>query len=68
MPGRLDAGIAPVVWLFGAGGEAIVHAVERMGCATLWQRPRLGKLTKAGLVFRAWMMSRRGTGHSKSGA
>jgi squalene synthase HpnC len=68
LPGRLDAGIAPVVWLFGAGGEAIVHAVERMGCATLWRRPRLGKLTKAGLVARAWMMSRRGSRHLKSGA
>lgn len=59
LPGQLTGGIAPVVWLFGAGGEAIVHAVERMGCATLWQRPRLGKLTKAGLVARAFMMSRR---------
>jgi squalene synthase HpnC len=59
LPRQLNPGIAPVVWLFGAGGEAIVRAVERMGCATLWQRPRLGKLTKAGLVARAWMMSRR---------
>lgn len=60
LPRQLNPGIAPVVRLFGAGGEAIVRAVERIGCATLWQRPRLGKLTKAGLVARAWMMSRRG--------
>ena len=60
LPRQLNPGIAPVVWLFGAGGDATVKAVERIACATLWQRPRLGKLTKAGLVARAWMMSRRG--------
>ena len=55
LPRHLDRGIAPVVWLFGAGGDATVRAVERIGCATLWQRPRLGKLTKASLVARAGM-------------
>lgn len=58
LPRLLDPGLAPVVWLFGAGGEAIVRAVERMGCATLWQRPRLGRVTKAALVARAWVRSR----------
>ncbi|MBX3405945.1 MAG: squalene/phytoene synthase family protein [Phycisphaeraceae bacterium] len=58
LPRHLDPGLAPVVWLFGAGGEAIVRAVERMGCATLWHRPRLGKMTKAALVARAWVRSR----------
>ncbi len=60
LPDRLGAGLGPVVWLFGAGGGAIVKAVERIGCATLWQRPRLGRSTKAGLVARAWLMARRG--------
>lgn len=60
LPSRLNPGIAPVVWLFGAGGEATVRAVERIGCATLWHRPRLGRLTKAGLVGRAWVRSRMG--------
>lgn len=60
LPRHLNPGIAPVVWLFGAGGDAIVRAVERIGCATLWERPRLGKLTKARLVAQAWMLSRWG--------
>lgn len=67
LPRHLNSGIAPVVWLFGAGGEAIVRAVERIGCATLWQRPRLGKLTKARLVGRAWVMSRWGRRGEGSG-
>jgi len=55
LPDTLDARIAPVVRLFGAGGRAVLAGVERAGCATLWTRPRLSKFTKAGLVARAWL-------------
>lgn len=58
LPAALDPSLAPVVWLFGAGGEAILRAVEGMGCATLWSRPRLSRLTKAGLVGRAYLWAR----------
>lgn len=60
LPGRLSRELAPVVWLFGAGGEAILSAVRRIGCATLWERPRLSKFTKASLVARAWMRAKAG--------
>lgn len=54
----LEPRIAPVVWLFGAGGRAVARAVERVGCATLWTRPALSRRAKAALVGRAWLMSR----------
>lgn len=49
----LDRRIRPVVWLFGAGGERVLTKVERVGCATLWERPALTKIEKAGLAARA---------------
>lgn len=58
LPATLSPRIAPVVGLFGAGGEHILHAVERIGCTTLWQRPRLSKLAKLRLVGRAWLQAR----------
>lgn len=60
LPGTLNRELAPVVWLFGAGGEAILSAVLGIGCATLWERPRLSKPAKAMLVARAWVRSRSG--------
>ncbi|MBL8762966.1 MAG: squalene synthase HpnC [Phycisphaerae bacterium] len=60
LPRRLDGRIAPVVWLFGAGGRAVLDAVERSGCVTLWERPRLSYGRKAWLVARAWAMARLG--------
>ncbi len=45
-----------VVWLFGAGGTGVLGRVERIGCATLWRRPRLGKAAKVMLVTRASLM------------
>jgi len=60
LPSLLDPAIRPVVWLFGAGGTAILKRVESIGCATLWERPRLSKLTKASLVGRAWLGARMG--------
>ncbi len=53
LPARLDNEIAPVVWLFGAGGERVLTSVERIGCATLWKRPRLSRARKAALVASA---------------
>lgn len=67
LPGALDPSVRPVVWLFGAGGRATVRAVESIGCATLWERPRLSKATKARLVAQAWVMSRL-AGSRKGGA
>lgn len=59
LPRTLDRRMRPVVWLFGAGGEAVLTRIERIGCATLWERPRLPKSTKLWLVgvaaMRVWM-------------
>jgi squalene synthase HpnC len=60
LPDTLDRGLSPVVWLFGAGGEAILKAVRGMGCATLWNRPRLAASEKALLVGRAWLRTKFG--------
>lgn len=58
LPARLSPEIRPVVWLFGAGGRAVLGSVERMGCATLWSRPTLGAMRKAGLLGRAWFWAK----------
>jgi len=60
LPNTLDGGLKPVVWLFGAGGDAILRAVRKCGCATLWHRPRIGKGEKAALVAQAWLRARLG--------
>lgn len=60
LPKALGSELSPVVWLFGAGGECVLRAVERMGCATLWGRPRLGKGRKAWLLMRAMAMGKLG--------
>ncbi len=62
LPSTLDRGIGPVVGLFGAGGDAILGAVQRIGCATLWNRPRLAAPEKAWLVGRAWLRARFASG------
>lgn len=59
LPERVNPKIAPVVWLFGAGGEAILSAVSRNGCTTLWSRPKLSGPEKALLVARAWFRAKR---------
>ncbi|MGD9690695.1 MAG: squalene synthase HpnC [Phycisphaerales bacterium] len=64
LPRTLSRRIAPVVWLFGAGGRAVLNSIERTGCTTLWVRPRLGRLTKGALVARAWAASRLHMGRS----
>ena len=53
LPAGLGGKIGRVVWLFGAGGERVLNAVERSGCTTLWHRPTLGPIAKAALVARA---------------
>ncbi len=58
LPLALDARLRPVVWLFAAGGAAVLESVERIGCTTLWTRPRLSKFSKAALVARAWLSAR----------
>jgi squalene synthase HpnC len=58
LPRTLPGGMRGVVWLFGAGGEAVLRSIERMGCATLWKRPTLGGFQKGRLLARAWMMVR----------
>ncbi|MBL0926059.1 MAG: squalene synthase HpnC [Phycisphaerales bacterium] len=60
LPAALGRELGPVVWLFGAGGEAVLRSVERIGCATLWERPKLGKLGKMSLLARAWIKRLRG--------
>lgn len=62
LPKHLPRDIAPVVRLFGDGGMAVLRAVERMGCATLWRRPSLSKATKGMLVLRAMAGARLGIG------
>ena len=59
LPEHINPGFAPVVWLFAAGGRRVLERVEATGCTTLWQRPRIGKLSKVLLVGRAWIRARR---------
>ncbi|MDX2114509.1 MAG: squalene/phytoene synthase family protein [Planctomycetota bacterium] len=56
LPRALGSRLSPVVWLFGAGGESVLDGVEGIGCATLWERPRLGKGRKAALVVQAGIL------------
>lgn len=49
----------PIIWLFIAGGEHVLHRIETWNYETALHRPTLGRLTKARLVFRAWRRSRR---------
>lgn len=68
LPKAMGGELAPVVWLFGAGGEAVLHSVERIGCATLWNRPKLGKLSKMMLVAQAGLKFMRARGSSGGGS
>jgi phytoene/squalene synthetase len=58
LPGLLDPRLAPIVRLFGLGGEAILSAVQHAGCTTLWHRPRISKARKVWLVGRAMVEAR----------
>lgn len=48
----VDAGIAPVIRLFSAGGRSVLTSVERAGARTLLVRPRLSAVRKASILFR----------------
>ncbi|MEO1128147.1 MAG: squalene synthase HpnC [Planctomycetota bacterium] len=50
LPRALSNELTPVIWLFGAGGQSVLRAVERIGCTTLWRRPTLPRWKKASLV------------------
>ena len=49
----------PVVWLFAAGGRAVLARVRQWDYETCIRRPRLGTLRKAMLVGTAWWRARR---------
>jgi squalene synthase HpnC len=51
LPAALASPLSPVIWLFGAGGESVLRSVERIGCATLWTRPRLTASRKLSLLM-----------------
>lgn len=58
LPSRVDPAIAPVVWLFAAGGRRVLQKVLSKGCTTLWHRPKLGKIEKVGLVGAGWVRAK----------
>lgn len=58
LPSTLNPAIRPVVGLFSAGGQSVLNSVRRTGCTTLWQRPKLSKLTKLSLVARAFISAK----------
>jgi squalene synthase HpnC len=57
--GTLKPSSRPVVWLFAAGGRAVLDQVRAWDYETCIRRPRLGSLHKAWLVGRAWWNARR---------
>lgn len=58
LPGLLEPRLGKIVHLFGLGGEAILSAVERVGCATLWERPQLSRMQKVRLLWRVLLGGR----------
>ena len=57
---HLNPSISPAIKLFTAGGEAILHAIERQRYDVVIRRPTLGWWGKASLAFRAWIGLRLG--------
>jgi len=55
---RVAAEHRPIIWLFCAGGRHVLREVEQWGFETCVLRPRMGRVTKAWLVLRAWWMAR----------
>ena len=51
----VPARLAWIIWLFRRGGEETLRLVDEGGYVTLWERPRLGKVARVGLVLRAYM-------------
>lgn len=56
--GSLKPTSRPVVWLFAAGGRAVLDHVRSWDYETCIRRPRLGAMRKAWLVGRAWWNAR----------
>lgn len=54
----IEPDLRPMIWLFAAGGGAILDAVEQSGCETVLHRVRLSKVRRAWLLWRAGRMSR----------
>lgn len=50
----VPARLAWIIWLFRRGGEETLRLVDEGGYVTLWERPRLGKVARVGLVLRAY--------------
>ena len=50
LPSMTVPWLARCVRLFGAGGQTVLRRVEKIGYATLWERPRVGKCSKLMLV------------------
>jgi squalene synthase HpnC len=53
---RLNHRLGPVVWLFWKGGVETLKLVERTGCTSLWERPRLTGTEKASFILQAITM------------
>jgi phytoene/squalene synthetase len=51
-------GARPVVWLLAAGGQQVLRQIELWNYETALHRPRLGRMRRASLVWRAWRMAR----------
>ena len=51
----------PVVWLLAAGGQQVLHQIERWNFETALHRPKLGATARLGLVLKAWRLARRST-------
>ena len=50
----------PIIWLLAAGGQHVLHMIQMWNYETALHRPALSKVTKLGLVAKAWWMSKRG--------
>jgi len=62
---RMPRALAVDVDLFSRGGSAILDAIARRGYDVLSGRPKLGKLTKVGLIARA-LLTRPGTRRTRA--
>jgi squalene synthase HpnC len=52
----------PIVWLLGSGGQHVLHQIEMWNYETVLHRPKLGWVSRIGLVLKARAMARRGAG------
>lgn len=63
---RVHPRMRPVVWLLSAGGQRVLRMIELWNFETALHRPALGRLTKLGLIARAWLSARRASGRRDS--